>query len=166
MSKSTLNQDKKTLTYKEYLKNKYTNLVLLVKEMEKTIGKTKAHQIVEKTFYNDMYDSVTEELGPVNVFSDFVRIEKEDNESIDFINTVAIKYVIDTDSELGLHVSECLVAEVFKELGAEDVGYLVVCNPDHAYAQACSPCVKLRRSKTLMQGDEYCDHEWYWEEKE
>lgn len=167
MSESIINRDKKTLTYREYLKEKHSNMVLLVREMEKTIGKTMAHEIVEKTFYNDMFDSVTaelEELGPVNEFADFVRIEKEDNESIEFRNTVTNKYVIDSDSELGLHVSECLDAEVFKELGAEDIGYLVVCNPDHAYAKACSPCVKLRRTKTLMQGDEFCDHVWFWDE--
>ena len=169
MSESNINRDKKTLTYKEYLKDKYTNLVLLVREMEKTIGKTKAHLIVEKTFYKDMYDSVTKELielGPVNEFADFVRIEKEENESTDIRNTVTIKTVTDTENMLGLHITECLDAEVFKELGAEDIGYLVACNPDHAYAKACNPRVKLRRTKTLMQGDEHCDHVWYWDEKE
>jgi hypothetical protein len=59
-----------------------------------------------------------------------------------------------------------LHAEAFKELDAEDIGYLVACNPDHAYAKACNPRVKLRRTKTLMQGDEHCDHVWYWDEKE
>lgn len=167
MSESNINRDKKTLTYREYLKEKYSNLVLLVREMERTIGKDRTREIVKNTFYDDMYSSVTQELnelGPVNCFADFVRIEKEENESIEFRNIVTIRYVSDTDTELGLHVSECLNAEVFKELGAEDIGYLVVCNPDHAYAKACNPCVKLRRSKTLMQGDEYCDHTWYWDE--
>jgi hypothetical protein len=169
MSKSIINRDKKTLSYKEYLLEKYRPLVLITREMEKTIGKTKTHEIVEKTFYDNIVNWVAEELekfGPVNEFADFVRIEKEDNESIEIRNKVTIGYVKDTESELGLHITECLYAEVFKELEAEDIGYLVVCNPDHAYASACNPCVKLRRSKTLMQGDEYCDHVWYWDTSE
>jgi len=167
MSESIINRDKKTLTYKESLIEKYRPLVLLVREMEKTIGKEKAHEIVEKTFYNDMLNSFTEELeetGPINEFIDFKRMEKEDNESIRVRHKVTIRYVKDTESELGLHVTECLDAEVFKELKAEDIGYLVVCNPDHAYARACNPCLKLMRNKTLMQGDEYCDHLWYWDD--
>jgi hypothetical protein len=134
--------------------------------MEKTIGIERAHKLVEKAFYDDMFKWVTEdleELGPVNEFADFVKIEKEENESIGVRSKVTIKYVEDTRSELGLRVSECLDAEVFKELEAEDIGYLVACNPDHAYAKACNPCVKLRRTKTLMQGDDYCDHVWYWD---
>jgi len=169
MSESIINRDKKTLSYKEYLTEKYHPLVLLVREMEKSIGKVKTHEIVEKTFYDNMFNWVPEELGErvhVNEFADFVQIEKEDNESIEIRNKVTIRYTKDTESELGLHVTECLYAEVFKELEAEDIGYLIVCNPDHAYARACNPCVKLRRNKTLMQGDDYCDHLWYWDNSE
>jgi len=137
--------------------------------MEKTIGRVKAHEIVEKTFDDRMYNLVREELkelGPVNEFADFIRIEKKENESIEVRNKVSISYVKDTELELGMHVTECLDAEVFKELEAEDIGYFVVCNPDYAYARACNPCVKLRRNKTLMQGDDYCDHLWYWDNSE
>ncbi|MHA2037065.1 MAG: L-2-amino-thiazoline-4-carboxylic acid hydrolase [Promethearchaeota archaeon] len=169
MNESIINRDKITLTYKEYLTEKYRPLVFFVREMEKTIGKVKALEMVENTFYNDMCNLVKEkleELGPVNEFTDFARIEKEENELIEFRNTVTIRYVKDTESELGLHITECLEAEVFKELEAEDIGYLVVCNPDYAYARACNPCVKLRRNKTLMEGDDYCDHLWYWDNSE
>ncbi len=166
MNESIINRDKLTLTYKEYITAKYRSLVLLVREMEQTIGKVKSHGIVEKTFNDRMFNLVREELkelGPVNEFADFVMIEKEENESIEVRNKVTIRYVKDTELELGMQVTECLDAEVFKELEAEDIGYLVVCNPDHAYARTCNPCVKLRRNKTLMQGDDYCDHLWYWD---
>ena len=166
MNESIINRDKLTLTYKEYITAKYRSLVLLVREMEQTIGKVRSQEIVEKTFNDRMYNLVREELkelGPVNEFADFVMIEKEENESIEVRNKVTIRYVKDTELELGMHVTECLDAEVFKELEAEDIGYLVVCNPDHAYAKTCNPCVKLRRNKTLMQGDDFCDHLWYWD---
>lgn len=169
MSESIINRDKKTLTCKEFLIEKYRPLVLLVREMEKTIDKEKAHEIVEKTFYNDILKSVTEEfeeLGPINEFVDFKRMEKEDNESIRVRNKVTLRYVRDTELELGLHVTECLDAEVFKELEAEDIGYFVGYNLDHAYARACKPCIKLMKNKTLMQGDDYCDHLWYWDKSE
>jgi hypothetical protein len=156
----------KNLTYKEYIKTKYKNLIILAHEMEKTLGTEKTHSIIKEAFYQEMYKSVTEEmkeLGPVEKFTDFIRIEKEDNERPSVTSTVTIAYERETDTELELHVTKCLEAEVFRELEAADLGYLIVCNPDHAYAKACNPRVKLRRSKTLMRGDPYCNHIWYWE---
>jgi hypothetical protein len=153
------------LTYKEYVKTKYEKLVILAREMEKTLGTEKTHEIIKEAFYNNMYEIVLEEMKeqePVECFMDFVRIEKEDNESPGVMNTVDISYVKETETELGLHVTRCLEAEVFNEMDAADIGYLIVCNPDHAYAEACNPRVKLKHTKTLMQGDQCCNHTWYW----
>ena len=50
MNESIINRDKITLTYKAYVTAKYRTLVLLVREMERTIGKETTHEIVEKTF--------------------------------------------------------------------------------------------------------------------
>jgi hypothetical protein len=163
---SHINKDKKELTYKEYIQNKVSNTVVLAHEMVNALGKEQAYEIIRTAFYKDMEEGVKEdlkEIGPVKAFEDFVKIEKEDNESPHFRNIVALSYIHESTMELSLKVSECLWAEVFKELNAEEIGYLMVCNPDHAYAQACHPNIKLKRSKTLMQGDSYCNHKWYWD---
>ena len=86
-----------------------------------------------------------------------------ENETPHFRNIVTLSYPNETSTELSLHVTECLYSDAFKELEAEDLGYIMVCNPDHAYAQTCNPRIKLRRTKTLMQGDSHCNHIWYWE---
>jgi len=164
----SVNQDKKELTYKGYIRIRYTNTVVLAREMINALGKDQAHEIIKNAFYKDMEDLVKEELlelGPVESFKDFVKMEKDENESPEFRNIVSLTYSHETSTELSLHVTECLYTEVFKELEAEELGYLMVCNPDHAYAQTCHHQIKLRRSKTLMQGDSYCDHTWYWKEE-
>ena len=94
MSESIINRDKKTLTHKEYLTEKYRPLVLLVREMEKTIGKAKAYEIVAKTFYDDMFNWVTEEL-----------------EELD-LKVMTTKYILSikhfyTNFIITLHVLEC-----------------------------------------------------------
>jgi hypothetical protein len=163
------NEEKIELTYKELIKNRYRNVIVLAKELENTLGKEQAHKIIRNAFYKEMKQAVKKELteiGPVNSFQDFVRIEKEENETTEFKNLVSLSYPSETSSELSLHVDECLYANIFKELDAESLGYLMVCNPDHAYAQACNPSVKLRRTKTLMEGDSHCNHTWYWNESE
>ena len=164
---SLANHDKKELSYKEYIRSRFTNTVVLAREMINALGKEQAHEIISNAFYKDMEEMVKkelQELGPVKSFKDFIKMEKEENESPEFRNIVSLTYPHESMTKLSLHITGCLYAEVFKELEAEELGYLMVCNPDHAYAQTCHPQIKLRRSKTLMQGDSYCDHTWYWEE--
>ena len=98
-------------------------------------------------------------------FADFVRTEKDENDQPNFRNIVELTYPNGSETELSLNVSRCLYAEVFKELDAIELGYLMVCNPDHAYAQASHPRIKLRWSKTLMERRDCCDHTWVWDEK-
>jgi hypothetical protein len=162
-----INKDTKTLTYKEYLLNRYTNIIMMAREMEKTLGKQKTQEIIRDAFYKNMTEMVREELketGPIHNFQDFVRLEKQENETPHFKNIVELTYPYESPTELTLNVTRCLHAEIFKELDATDLGYLIVCNPDHAYAQASHPNIKLRRTKTIMQGDPICNHTWYWEE--
>lgn len=164
-----VDRDVKELSYREYVKARYANVVVLAREMEKTLGKERAHEIIRDVFYNDMTDMVNgelEELGSVNKFADFVRMEKDENELPNFRNIVELTYPHESDNELSLNVTKCLYADVFKEIGATDLGFLMVCHTDYAYAQASHPRIKLRRSKTLMEGCDCCDHIWYWDESE
>jgi hypothetical protein len=157
--------DKREASTRELIRIRFANTVVLARKMIDALGAEKAHEIIGDAFSKDMEETVKKELhelGPVKSFEAFKQMEKEENESPEFRNIVTLTYPHESSTELSLHVTECLYAEVFKELKAEELGYLMVCNPDHAYAQTCHPRIKLRRSKTLMQGDSCCNHTWYW----
>jgi hypothetical protein len=143
-----VDRDVKKLSYREYVKTRYANAVVLARQMEKILGKDRAHEIIRDAFYNDMTDMVKEELeeqDPVNKFADFVRLEKDENEQPNFKNIVELKYPHELDTELSLNVSRCLYAR--------------------DYAQANHPRIKLRRSETFMEGHSCCNHVWYWEDE-
>jgi hypothetical protein len=72
--------------------------------------------------------------------------------------------VEDTDTAFQIQVTECLWAKTFHEAGAADIGYATICHPDFAACQAFNPKIKMIRDKTLMQGDDCCNHRWIWEE--
>ena len=64
-------------SYWEYVKTWYANDVVLARQMEKILGKDRAHEIIRAAFYNDMTDMVKEELeeqGPGNKFADFNQV--------------------------------------------------------------------------------------------
>jgi hypothetical protein len=71
--------------------------------------------------------------------------------------------VEDTPQAFELRVTECLWAKVFREMGAADIGYALLCHTDYADCQGFNPKIRLIRSKTLMQGDDCCDHRFIWQ---
>ncbi len=69
----------------------------------------------------------------------------------------------DTDRVLEIRVTECLWAKTFRENGASDIGYATLCHTDYAGCQAFNKKISMTRTKTLMQGNDYCNHRWIWE---
>jgi len=65
-----------------------------------------------------------------------------------------------TDRAFRLHVTECLWAKTFIDAKAGDLGYAAVCFGDYPSARAFNPRLELVRTKTLMQGDDCCDHRY------
>ncbi|UCD45786.1 MAG: L-2-amino-thiazoline-4-carboxylic acid hydrolase [Candidatus Bathyarchaeota archaeon] len=49
-------------------------------------------------------------------------------------------------------------------MGVADIGYLWNCKPDFALVQAMNPKLKMRRTKTLVRGDDCCDFIHTWED--
>lgn len=70
--------------------------------------------------------------------------------------------VEDTAEAFELRVTECLWAKTLRDMGASDIGYRLLCQTDYADCQGFNPNIVLVRSKTLMQGDDCCDHRFLW----
>ncbi len=152
------------MTYEQYYRDRCHEMVCLAEELERVLGRKKALEIMGEAREKFIVEVTRKERGPVNSFEDFKAGEKAENVSPYFSNTLTLTYPEETPNKLTLHVSECLWAKVFKEMNATDLGYVLFCQPDFAYPPACNPHIKMRRTKTLMQGDSYCDHTFYWEE--
>ncbi|MCD4707605.1 MAG: L-2-amino-thiazoline-4-carboxylic acid hydrolase [Candidatus Sabulitectum sp.] len=72
--------------------------------------------------------------------------------------------VEDTDRIFEIRVTECLWAKTFRENGASDIGYVTLCHTDYAGCQAFNENIRMTRTGTLMQGNDYCNHRWTWGE--
>ena len=78
-------------------------------------------------------------------------------------HVLAYEIVEDTPQAFEVKVTECLWAKTFREIEAAEIGYLLSCYPDYASCQGFNPKITMTRSKTIMQGDNYCNHRWVWE---
>ena len=50
-----------------------------------------------------------------------------------------------------------MYAEILRELGEPELG-LVICARDEPWVRSYNPALAFHRTKTLMEGDDICDH--------
>jgi len=59
------------------------------------------------------------------------------------------------------NVIRCPYYDKYKELGVEEFGVGFSCCRDEAFARGFNPQLRLERTKTIMEGAEYCDFRYY-----
>jgi predicted ArsR family transcriptional regulator len=63
-----------------------------------------------------------------------------------------------TEDGIQIYCTFCPIADVFKEIGKEEYGFILFCAADPYIVEGFNPALKFRRTKTLMDGDDCCDH--------
>ena len=95
--------------------------------------------------------------APDTSFQSFVANFRPPN----YDQTLTLEIVEDTDKAFGLRVTECVWAKVFRDAGLGGaIGHAAICNMDYFWPPAFNASFKMERSKTLMQGDEHCNHRY------
>ena len=66
--------------------------------------------------------------------------------------------VLESSAEaLDYDVTRCRYAEMYREMGLEDLGGILSCERDGAYMSGFCPEVEMIRTKTIMGGADRCD---------
>jgi hypothetical protein len=52
------------------------------------------------------------------------------------------------------------MADTFKAIEKVDLGVQFFCNEDAFIVEGYNPAIKFHRTKTLMEGDDCCDHRY------
>ena len=64
----------------------------------------------------------------------------------------------DSDEKFAVRVTSCRYADFYIEKGEPEIGYAMHCALDFGETQAFSSDIILKRTKTIMHGDSYCNH--------
>ena len=72
-------------------------------------------------------------------------------------DALEIKMVKETEKELFFDVSYCGYAEIYEKLGVKKLGCTLSCIRDFYFLEGFNPRITLKRTKTIMEGDDYCD---------
>ena len=159
--------EKMGISYYEHYKAVSSSLVSLIRKLEGTLGKEKAHEIVsewaERNAVEDLRRVMDEEEKPIESFEDVKILLRRWVADLDK-NMETVTITEETSSKSLCIVKDCIYAKIFNDLGAQDLGYLLHCKHDFPATPVIHPMMKLRREKTVMEGHECCDFEYYWDE--
>jgi hypothetical protein len=97
------------------------------------------------------------EMSPDTSFESFVANFTPQN----YERTLTLEVTEDSDKVVGLRVTECVWAKVFRDAGlGGEIGHAAVCNMDFHWPRSFNENFKMERTKTLMQGDDLCNHRY------
>lgn len=161
-------KEKLETTYEKYYINAFAEQIALIRELERVVGKEKAHEIVgewsEKRVFNGIKAHLEEEGISISNFEEFKDHEKKMWESPQVKRTHTYSITKNTPNSVTYTVTECIWAQTLKALNAADLGNLMMCETDFASAKAYNPKITLTRTKTIMNGDECCNFTYTWED--
>ncbi len=63
-----------------------------------------------------------------------------------------------TETTVQIYCTKCPIADTYRSIHQEQYGLIFHCNEDPFIVEGYNPKIKFKRTKTLMNGDEYCDH--------
>ena len=73
-------------------------------------------------------------------------------------NLLEYEVLEDSDGKFAVKITKCKYADFYIEKGEQGIGYVMHCALDFGETEAFSSDIILKRTKTLMQGDNYCNH--------
>ena len=160
MSSEPIEWDERVdITWREYFNPSWRlpniGIVRIARRLEQELGKEKAHRIIKEVAYELAYEDTKKKIEGIEV------------NSLEDIPT-AMDAIRDQMLIVGSGKSKdgfCLWAKTWREMDAEDIGYLWNCNSDEAIMAAFNPKIKLAQGETLMTGNSFCDNNVSWEEE-
>jgi hypothetical protein len=153
------------VSYAALMREAFEAAVKLARTMERELGVEEAHRILYASRVEGDLEMIARQMKgqkAIESFAEFKKLMKGLHENQFARNLFTINYPIDNDHEVEFRTTECILARVFREMGAEDLGEIMCCKPDFETTPAYCKRVSLKRTKSLMRGDAYCDTKYCW----
>jgi len=138
-------------------------LMPVIKAFQAEFGEERVKQIVERAL-GDMLRKVIKQVSqnsPGTIIDKLVA-----GMQFHHGDALEVEVLKQTDDAFEFNVTECRYADLYKELGEPELGYLLLCRMDFPMAEGFSPDLELERKQTIMQGATYCDFRYRLNSKE
>ncbi|MEC8371318.1 MAG: L-2-amino-thiazoline-4-carboxylic acid hydrolase [Pseudomonadota bacterium] len=128
-------------------------VIPIVRELEKEIGKERAHALVGRAIAGAYVDYRKLRGFEANSHP---RVKQEGEDVFP-----AEREVIDDAGEsYGYNITGSLFAEYFRSIGEPEIGALMTCGVDFTAEDLIRPNWEFERTQARMQGASHCDFRW------
>ena len=137
-----------------------SQFIPFLKHLEQTMGRDQViASLREFAFHNvkQFADEIVKTKGK-NDLSVFKEIFSPANP--DLWNILTIQVVESTEKVFAIQVTECLLAQVFRNAGVAEYGSTALCC-DVLFTRFVNPQIGLDLEGTLMEGKPSCAYRWY-----
>ena len=130
-------------------------LAPVIKEFIKELGPERTLQIVEPIILSLARQAGTQLARMVegnsleHFMKGFPMWTRED--------ALQVQILEQTSKRVSFNVTRCRYAEMYRELGIPDLGFLLSCNRDGALIEGFNPKIRFTRTQTIMEGAPFCD---------
>ncbi len=128
----------------------------LIKRFAKEVGADKTMEITKHIIREDAILS-GKNLAEEYKGNSIVELSKILKEVWAKDDALEIKMVKESEKELFFNVTYCGYAEIYEKLGIKELGCVLSCIRDFYFLEGFNPRITLKRTKTIMEGAEYCD---------
>ena len=130
-------------------------LIPLIEALSKRFDKNEVLEVVRKTVIEmagQQGEDLAENLGGCG--------SQEFVESLTYWtkdDALELEVLEQSDQKLDFNVRRCRYAELYKSLGAPELGAIFSCNRDFALIDGFNAEADLKRTQTIMSGASHCD---------
>lgn len=139
-------------TYEEAFRWRFGYYLDLMEQFAEYLGRDKLIEMIKQA--NDDHYKKVAKNDPDFSFVDWYKGGSKYN------NMMSRTIVRKTDTVYEINVTECLWERTYRKRNATDIGYATTCYSDFGSAKAANPYITLKRTKTLMEGHDCCNHCW------
>jgi hypothetical protein len=131
-------------------------LIPFIRRLEAELGRERAHEIAREVIgeiAREQGRRVAEALGRDDI-EGFTHVKDTWSGAG---GDLQIETLRQDDEALEFNVVGCRFAEMYRALGAQDLGFLLSCHRDFSLSEGYSEGLHLQRTQTIMQGAAFCD---------
>ncbi len=131
-------------------------LVPIIRAMQAEFGEDHVNEVVGKTI-RDIAFAQGEEARKANNIDEMGALVERFQNGVLREGSLIVDVVENDATAFGFNVTRCKFMEMYEEMGARDLGFLLSCNRDFAMFEGMAPDLAFDRTQTRMEGASHCD---------
>ncbi|MGE0601977.1 MAG: L-2-amino-thiazoline-4-carboxylic acid hydrolase [Dehalococcoidia bacterium] len=131
-------------------------LVPVIRAMQAEFGEERVNEVVGKTIRN-LAREQGEAARRENKIDTMEALANRFQNGVLREGSLIVDVVENDETKFGFNVTRCKFMEMYEEMGARDLGYLLSCNRDFAMFEGMAPDMAFSRTQTRMEGASHCD---------